>query len=181
MSVGHHDVEPLGAGAVVRLLQRYAGLRAQVGSPMIIRRDYVVPYVAGKASDGGVTYISENVPERFPRSGIEPDRYYNFHENGEFWFMTRMDRDYLGFAHPFGRGIERMHLRLDGYPDDVIEEYERESEEAMAEAIRMATAETVPPDLYEGPYREDPDAADLKLLPIIRAARARAMPVRAAG
>ena len=181
MSVGHHDVEPMAVGTVVKLLQRYAGLRAQVASPIIIVRRYVVPYVAGKSADGAVTYISENVPERFPRSGIEPDRYYNFHENGEFWFMTRQGRDYLGFAHPFGRGIERMHLKMDGYPDDVIDEYERESEEAMAQAIGMSTPETVPPDLYEGPYREDPDAADRRLLPILQAARARALPVRAAG
>jgi hypothetical protein len=47
--------------------------------------------------------------------------------------------------------------------------------------MRMASPENLPPDLYEGPYLEDEDAEDARLLPMLRAARARAMPVRMTG
>lgn len=180
MSSGHRDgkVEPLPVGQVVRLIGKNPGLRAVVNAPLIVSRRYQVPYGAGRSRDGVMTYIDENVPERF-KMGIEPDRYVAGHEGSEWWRMTR-GKDYWP-SHALGLGVEHYLMRLDGCDDEAIAAYEQEWRTYVSEdESERVTADSVPPDLYLGPYESDEDGLDKKLLPILRAAQMRARDVVAA-
>ena len=185
MSSGdHRKSEAAAPGAVVRMLQAEPGLRYFTGQPTIISRKFLVPYGAGRAMDGGMTYIDQNVPEKF-KMGVAPDKYVNGHEGFEWWLMTRKAKDYWDgpgakSAHWWATGYEHYLLMLDGWSDADIADYETEwlTYISKDEAQRISP-ETVPPDLYQGPYEAglDSDAAeesmDLKILPILQAARAR--------
>jgi hypothetical protein len=188
MSAGH-PTEAAPVGAVVRMIQRNPGLQNFLGRPMIVSRKFLVPYGAGRSMDGAMAYIDEGVPTRF-KMGVEPDKYTNGHEGFEWWLMTRLGLKYwLGpnarSAHWWAEGFEHLMLKLDGWSDDEIQAYEDEwiTYVSDAEAERISI-ETVPPDIYTGPYDAagDTDAAeaadDAKILPILLAARARMIEVR---
>lgn len=173
MSSGQRDgkVEPLGVSAVVRLISGNGGLRHVLNAPLIVSRQYRVPYGAGRSRDGLTTYIDEGVPERF-LMGVEPDKYVAGHEGAEWWRMTR-GADYWP-SHALGLGVEHYLLKIDGHGDEAIAAYEKEWKNYISEdESDRVTADSVPPDLFLGPYESDPDRLDEKLLPILRAAQTR--------
>ncbi len=106
--------------------------------------------------------------------------------------MTRLDKAYwegpgAKSAHWWATGFEHMNLKLDGWSDQDIDAYETELASYVSETeSERISAETVPPDLYQGPYEPagDSDKAedddDALILPILRAARARLMQVQEA-
>jgi hypothetical protein len=171
------------------MIQREPGLQYFIARFRPVSRKFLVPYGAGSAMDGGMTYVDEGVPERF-KMGVEVDKYISGHEGFEWWLMTRRDKKYWvgpvsASAHWWATGYEHMLLKLDGWSDDEIEAYEDEwlTYVSHDEAERISP-DTVPPDLFTGAYEEagDSDAAedaeDKKILPILMAARARLVPVR---
>lgn len=191
MSSGHRQGDAPSTGMVVRMIQREPGLRNFLCRPQIVSRKFLVPYGAGRAMDGGMTYVDEGVPERF-KMGIEVDKYVAGHEGFEWWLMTRRGLPYwIGpvakSAHWWATGYEHMLLKMDGWSDDDIATYEKEwlTYVSEDEAERLSP-ETVPPDLYTGAYEaaENSDTAedndDAKILPILLAARARMIETREA-
>lgn len=187
MSSGHRGTEAASVSAVINLISREAGLRNFLARGGMVSRKYLVPYCAGRSMDGDMTYIDQNVPKRF-RIGIEPDKYVAGHEGIEWWLMTRRDKWYWHgggacCAHWWATGYEHLLLKLDGWQDYEIEAYEKEWLDYISEdeAERIA-AETVPPDLYTGPYEpgEDTDPGEeemsARILPVLKAARV--MPVQ---
>jgi hypothetical protein len=189
MSSGHRTGEAASVGTVVNMIQRFPGLRQDLAHYPIVSRKFQVPYGAGRAMDGGMTYIDEGVPERF-KMGVEPGKYVAGHEGFEWWLMTRRGMKYwvgptAASAHYWATGYEHYLLKLDGWADDEIDAYEKEWLTYISEdeAARISV-ETVPPDLYTGPYEPgmDMDAAedemDKGVLPILRAARARMLQVQ---
>jgi hypothetical protein len=191
VSSGHRGEEAAPVGPVVRLIQRQPGLQHFLSRQQIISRKFLVPYGAGRAMDGGMTYLDEGVPERFAM-GIEPDKYVAAHEGFEWWLMTRKNMAYwLGAgarsAHWWATGYEHLLLKLDGWSDDDIEAYENEWLTYVSEdEAQRISPDTVPPDLYTGAYEqgEDVDPSEQKLdssiLQTLLAARARLIPVREA-
>lgn len=199
MSSGHRGTEAASPTAVFNALSANPGLRYFVRDLMgsgsayhTVSRKYLVPYGAGRSQDGDQTYIDQNVPQRF-KCGIEPDKYVSAHEGMEWWMMTRKDKRYWqgdgkGSAHWWATGFEHYLLRLDGYSEADIEEYEKEWALYIGEdeAERIAP-DTVPPDLYTGPYEEgednDPGEEEIsaKILPKLKQARALVVPVRNVG
>ena len=190
MSSGHRT-EAAAIGPIVRMIQREPGLRNFLDRWPEVSRKFLVPYGAGRAMDGGMVYIDEGVPERF-KMGIEPDIYVAGHEGFEWWLMTRKGMKYwVGpgafSAHWWATGYEHYLLAMTGWSADDIDAYEKEWTTYISEdeAGRLSP-ETVPPDLYTGPYEpgmdNDPgeDAMDQKILPILRAARARMLQVQEA-
>jgi hypothetical protein len=191
MSSGHRIGDAPAPGPIVRMIQREPGLRYFLGRWPDVSRKFLVPYGAGRAMDGDVTYVDEGVPVRF-KMGVEPDRYVAGHEGFEWWLMTRKGMKYwvgpgAASAHWWATGYEHYLLRLDGWSDDDIVAYEKEWLTYISEdeAGRLSP-ETVPPDLYTGPYEPGmdndagEDAMDQKILPILRAARARMLQVQEA-
>lgn len=194
MSSGHRGTEHATVGAVVNLISRQPGLqwflKERIYAP--VSREFLVPYGAGRSSDGRVTYIDQNIPVRF-KMGIEPDEFAAGHEGFEWWLMTRLNKCYwkgggAKSAHWWATGYEHMLLKLSGASDADVETYEAEwASYVTADEAERVTADNLPPDLYAGPYEEYEDsdnAEDLigaKVLPKIRAARLRAMPVRMVG
>lgn len=198
MSSGHRGTEAASPSAVINLFSKpgYTGLLNFVGtygagepSNWRTSRKYLVPFGAGRSMDGEMTYLDEGIPLRF-KCGIEPDKYTAGHEGFEWWMMTRKDKWYWHgggacCAHWWATGYEHLLLKLDGYSDDEIAAYEKEWLEYISqdEAERISP-DTVPPDLFTGPYEEgednDPGEAEMsaKILPILRQARARIIPVQ---
>jgi hypothetical protein len=184
MSSGDARSDAAPVGAVVRMIQREPGLRDFLSRPQIVSRKFLVPYGAGRSMDGGMTYMNEGVPVRF-KMGVEPDRATAGHEGFEWWLMTRKGlRYWVGpsptSAHWWAEGYEHYLLKLEGWSDDEIAAYEAEWDEYISEdeAARISP-ETVPPDLYQGPYEPAMDSdeteagMDARILPILQAARAR--------
>lgn len=187
MSAGHHlrGDEPAPLSVVRRYLQGNPGLREAVARAKhpIVSRQFRVPYLAGASIDGRMVYIDSQTLERFPRSGIEPDEAYPYHEYPEWYLMTRLGLPYFparGWgAHRIAHGIEWLCLSTeDGYSDDQIREYEAESAALVNidEHLKLPP-EAFPPDLYLGPYqaRGDSDKTeaklDARLLPLLRTAQ----------
>lgn len=174
------------ASAIIRMFQEHPGLRTFQIWPCPVSRKYLVPYGAGRSADGFMTYIDEGVPRRF-KMGVEPDEYVACHEGFEWWLMTRLDKAYwLGpgarSAHWWATGYEHYSMRLGGWSDDDIAAYEAEwtTYISTSEADRLSP-DTVPPDLYQGPYEADADSdpgedkMDARILPILQTARARVL------
>lgn len=165
MSAGHKD-EPAPVGAVLRFIQRNPGLAPFLNRFPLINRDFRVPYLAGRSIDGMTTYIDANTPLRLPKSGLEPDLTYPPHEGFEWWAMARLGLSYER-AHPLAHGYEQMLIRQTGVPDEIIEQYEKESRElAAGDDHAKLPPEAFPPDLYLGPYQDDE-----KLLPLLQMAQ----------
>ena len=177
--------------SVVRMIQYQPGLQNFLAHPMIVSRKFLVPYGAGRAMDGSMTYIDEGVPTRF-KMGVEPDKYVNGHEGFEWWLMTRLQKAYWSgpgakSAHWWATGFEHYLMRLDGWSEDDIAAYEAEwlTYISTDEAQRLSI-DTVPPDLYTGPYEPDMDSdpgedkLDARILPILQAARGRMLEVKQA-
>lgn len=190
VSSGHRGTGCASTGAVINLISREPGLRNFLGRMTLVSRKWLVPYGAGRSSDGETVYIDQNVPERF-RMGIEPEKYAAAHEGFEWWLMTRKGLKYwegdgVQSAHWWATGFEHYQLMLDGWQRADIDAYETEWLTYIAEdEAERLSPETVPPDLYTGPYEEgmdeDPGEEEIsaKILPILRMARMQAMPVRA--
>lgn len=177
MSIGgRHTDAPAPAATVVRILQRNPGLRAHLLRPPIINRQYRVPYLAGSSIDGWTTYIDSQTPKIFPISRVEPDKTYPNHERPEWWLMVMRGMDYdpprgLG-AHPVAHGIEQMLMRLDGIDEERIEQYEKESKGLVnLDEHAKLPPQAFPPDLYLGPYLDDQNALDIKLVPLLQMAQ----------
>jgi hypothetical protein len=173
------------------MIQREPGLRNFLDNYVPVSRKFLVPYGAGRAMDGGMVYVDEGVPERF-KMGVEPDKYVTGHEGFEWWLMTRRGMRYwvgpgAASAHYWATGYEHYLLKLDGWSDEDIAAYEAEWLTYISddEAQRISP-ETVAPDQYTGPYEPgmDTDAGEeeigAKILPILRAARARMLLVQEA-
>lgn len=178
---GRSDAAPV--SAVVKMIQEQPGLQNFLSRHTMISRKFLVPFGAGRSMDGGMVYIDEGVPTRF-KMGVEPDQYVADHEGFEWWLMTRLDKSYwqgpgARSAHWWATGYEHMNLKLGGWSDDEIAAYEAEwlTYISIDESQRISL-ETVPPDLYTGPYEPgaDDDAAEeamsAKILPILLQARA---------
>jgi hypothetical protein len=178
------DVAPV--GSVVRMIQRNPGLRNFLNRPQIVSRKFLVPYGAGRSMDGGMTYADENIPERF-KMGVEPDKYAAAHEGFEWWLMTRLGMKYWQgpgsrSAHWWAEGYEHYMLRLDGWSDEDIEAYENEWDTYLSiDEGQRISSNTVPPDLYTGPYEagmdsdEAEDGMDSRILPVLQSARMKMM------
>ena len=191
MSSGHTtDAAPV--ASVVRLIQRYPGLRNFLGRGTgVVSRKFLVPFGAGRSMDGSMTYVDEGVPERF-KMGVVPDKYVAMHEGVEWWLMTRLGMAYWEgpnkrSAHWWAEGFEHKALAEDGWQDDEIVAYEREWMTYISEdEAQRLSPETVPPDLYTGAYEAalDSDSAeqkgDAKILQTLLAARARMVVTREA-
>ncbi|MGD1017288.1 MAG: hypothetical protein ABR863_12750 [Roseiarcus sp.] len=188
MTAGDARSDAPGMGDVVRMIQSQVGLRYFLSQPPIISRKFLVPYGAGRSMDGSMVYIDEGVPLRF-KMGVEPDKYVSGHEGFEWWLMTRLDKDYwrgpnVRSAHYWATGFEHMLLKLDGWSDAEIDAYEDEWRTYVSEdEAQRITPETVPPDLYAGPYEPGEDEgesmAEARILPILLAARARVLQAQA--
>jgi len=184
LSSGHRHTDAAPVSAVVRLIQINPGLKYFLGRFAPVSRKFLVPYGAGRSEDGGMVYIDQGVPERF-KMGVEPDEFVSAHEGMEWWLMTRRGKDYwMGpnakSAHWWATGYEHMKLKLAGWSDAEIQAYEDEWDIYIsADEAERITPETVPPDLYQGPYDESLDDVasdkeiDKRILPILQAARAR--------
>lgn len=191
MSSGDRGPEAPPPGTVVRLIQRETGLRNFLGRHQIVSRKFLVPYGAGRAMDGGMTYVDENVPEQF-KMGVSVDKYVAGHEGFEWWLMTRKGMAYwegagARSAHWWATGYEHLLLKLDGWSDDEIAAYEKEWLTYVSEdEAQRISPETVPPDLYTGAYEAavDSDKAedqmDASILQTLLAARARMIATREA-
>jgi hypothetical protein len=191
MSSGHRTGEAARPGTIVRMLQNSVALHNFLGNYRQISRKYLVPYGAGCAVDGSMVYIDEGIPKQF-KMGVEPDKYVAAHESFEWWLMTRAGMKYwigpgLRSAHYWATGYEHYLLAIDNWSDDDIGEYEEEWLTYITEdEAERLSPETVPPDLYTGPYEpgmdNDPGEEEIsaKILPILRTARARMLEVREA-
>ena len=181
------DAAPV--SAVVRMIQSQPGLQHFLTRTPMISRKFLVPFGAGRSMDGAMVYIDEGVPTRF-HMGVEPDQYVADHEGFEWWLMTRLDKSYwqgagARSAHWWATGYEHMNLKLGGWSDDEIAAYEAEWLTYIStDESQRISPETVPPDLYTGPYEPgaDDDAAEAamgaKILPILLQARAGVMQVQ---
>lgn len=182
MSTGDRGDEPAPVGAVVRILQRNPGLRAHLARSPIVNRQFRVPYLAGSSIDGWTTYIDSQTPDIFPKSRVEPDETYPFHERPEWWLMVMRAMAYfpasgLG-AHRLAHGIEQYMMKLAGIDDERIAQYEAESAALVNidEHVKLPP-EAFPSDLYLGPYEaagdsdKAEDAIDARLLPLLRQAQ----------
>lgn len=191
MASGHRGTDACSVGAVVRMIQREPGLQYYLARHRPVSRKYLVPYGAGSAMDGGMTYVDEGVPEQF-KMGVEVDPYVSGHEGFEWWLMTRKGlRYWVGpsarSAHWWATGYEHFLMKMDGWSDDEIAAYETEwlTYVSQDEAERISP-DTVPPDLYTGAYEPDMDtdtseeALDDPILQILRTARMKMIDVREA-
>lgn len=174
MSSGHrHADAPASVGTVVRLIQSNPGLAAAVARSKhpFVNRQFRVPYLAGASIDGRTVYVDSQTPERFPKSNVEPDETYPYHELPEWWLMVHRGMDYLR-AHKIAHGIEQYCMKLDGISDERIAQYEKESWALVNidEHVKLPP-EAFPPDLFLGPYESDEDNLDTRLLPLLRAAQ----------
>lgn len=173
MASGHLDEEPAPARATRALLDAHPDLAAFLASDPVISREFKVPYLGGISADGKTVYIDRDLPKVLPDTGIEPDHFIALHERAEWWIMTRLNRDYLGDmdigGHPFAVRIEHNALIEDDHDPDAYEdelaEYAHEDERAEVQP------DDLPPDLFLGPYEDDQDALDRKLLPFLKAAQ----------
>ena len=189
MSSGHRGTDAAPVSAVVRMIQGEPGLQRFLNQQPMVSRKFLVPYGAGRSMDGQMVYIDEGIPERF-KMGIEPDKYVCCHEGFEWWLMTRKSKDYwegpgAKSAHWWATGYEHMMLKLDGYSDEEIQSYEDEWDTYISEdEAERISPDTVPPDLYTGPYEEKgdndkrDDKLDEKILPILQQARAKVWQVQ---
>ena len=153
------------------VLDAHPDLRAYLETQPVISRQYKVPYLGGVSTDGKTVYIDRDLPEALP--SVEPDAYIAHHERMEWWLMTRLGMDYLGKdggdgAHHFAVRYEHDALKADGHDTDDYEDelvpYIKEDEYADL------GPDDVPPDLFLGPYEDDQDSLDRKLLPVLKAA-----------
>jgi hypothetical protein len=186
MTSGHIDEIPAKEAKVVALLLERKDLVEFLRRPPIINRTKEVPYLGGKSKDGAVTYIHCDLPEILPQTGIEPDFYIHLHETAEWWCMTNLGLDYLGEAHngghPIATRIEHMALGVHpvlvelgiipaDWPRYNPDDYEDElSGYIAADESEGLSPDTLPPDLFLGPYEDDQDATDRKVLPFLYAA-----------
>jgi hypothetical protein len=185
MSVGSHHGDndaPAPVVVVVKLLQKNPGLRAHLARRPIINRQYRVPYLAGSAIDGAITYIDNQTPDIFSKSRVYPDETYPWHERPEWWLGIMLGLPYFpatGYgAHRLAHGIEQYLMKLDGIDDERIAQYEKESLALVNidEHVKLPP-EAFPPDLWLEPYiaADDADRAegrlDQRLLPLLRQAQ----------
>ena len=176
MTSGHLDEEPAPKRQVQDMLGKHPDLQAYLAGEPIISREFRVPYLGGISKDGKTVYIDRNLPAKLPKTGIAPGQYIALHERAEWWLMTRLGMDYLGRngtygGHPYAVRIEHDALEDDGEDPDAYENelatYIKEDESARYDP------EELPPDLFLGPYEDDQDSLDRKLLPFLRAAAVR--------
>jgi hypothetical protein len=191
MTAAHLDEEPASERDTEKLLNQNPGLVAFLREQPEISRQYQDPYLGGIGKSGKPVYITNDVPETLPRTGIRPDFYIALHERSEWWIMTVLGMDYLGEdgtdgAHHFATRIEHWALEVSPIlvnlgiiPPDLPKYDPDEYEDELAGYIRKDEAEevtpdTVPPDLFTGPYEDDETPFDEKLIPVFRAAEAMA-------
>lgn len=173
MSSGHLDEEPATERATQALLDKHPDLRAWLDAEPVISRQHKVPYLGGISKDGKTVYIDRDLPETLPKTGIPTDPYIAKHERSEWWLMTRLGMDYLGQngtdgAHHFAVRFEHNALKADDHDPDA---YEDELATYINEDEHDAIGpDDVPPDLFLGPYEDDEDGLDRKLLPVLKAA-----------
>lgn len=173
MSAGHLDEEPATERATYALIDKHPDLLAFLEGQPMISRQYKVPYLGGISKDGKTVYVDRDLPTELPNTGIDPDKYIAKHERIEWWLMTRLGMDYLGKngadgAHHYAVRYEHDFLALDGHDADAYEDelatYIKEDEHANLRP------DDLPSDLFLGPYEDDEDSLDRKLLPILKAA-----------
>lgn len=173
MSAGHLDEEPATKRATEALLDKYPDLQAFLATEPVVSRQFKVPYLGGISKDGKTVYIDRDLPEVLPNTGIPPDPYIARHERIEWWLMTRLGMDYAGLgdidgAHHFAVRYEHEGLVADGYDPNAYEDelatYIKEAEHGDLEP------DDVPPDLFLGPYEDEENGLDRKLLPVLKAA-----------
>jgi len=173
MSSGHLDEEPASKGALRRLMEKHPDLVAYLATEPTISRAYKIPYLGGISKDGKTVYLDENLPMELPKTGVPVDKYLAIHERLEWWVMTRLGLDYLGDrsdgGHPLAVRAEHDALIADGYNPDAYED--ELAGYIKADESERITAADVPPDLFLGPYEDDQDSLDRKLLPVLRAAQ----------
>jgi hypothetical protein len=173
VTAAHLDEEPATQRATEALLDANPDLVAFLAIEPVISRQYLDPYLGGISIDGATVYIARDLPETLPQTGIRPDKYIALHERSEWWCMTKLGMDYLGAdgsdgAHHFACRIEHNALIEDGHDPDA---YEDELAGYIArDETEDIRPDDVPPDLYLGPYEEDQDAEDRKVLPVLKAA-----------
>jgi hypothetical protein len=174
MSSGHLDEEPATQRATQAELDKHPDLVAFLATEPNVSREFKVPYLAGASKDGKTVYIDRDLPTVLPKTGIAVDRYIGLHERSEWWLMTRLGMDYLGKAgtdgaHHFAVRIEHNGLIEDGCDPDAYEDelatYIKEDEHADLKPADL------PPDLFLGPYEDDEDSLDRKLLRVLKAAQ----------
>lgn len=173
MASGHLDEEPASEAVVKALLAQHPELAAFLAQEPAVSRIWKIPYLGGISRDGATVYIDQSLPARLPITRIVPDKYIALHERFEWWVMIKLGLDYLGTkqdgGHPLAVRYEHDTLRADGYdPGDYEDELAQYIKEDESEGI---TPQNVPPDLFLGPYEDDQDALDRKLLPILRGAQ----------
>jgi hypothetical protein len=175
MSSGHLDEEPATKRAVQAILDSHPDLVAFLATKPTISREFKIPYLGGISKDGKTVYIDRDLPETLPIE-IEVDKYIALHERAEWWLMTRLGMDYLGKgsddgAHHVAVRVEHDALTEDGDSPDAYEDalsgYINEDEHADLEP------DDLPSDLFLGPYVDDEDSLDRKLIPVIKAAEVR--------
>jgi hypothetical protein len=174
MTSGHLDEEPATERATRSILDAHPDLAAFLATEPVVSRQYEVPYLGGISKDGKTVYIDKGLPDVLPKTQIPVDKYVALHERSEWWLMTRLGLDYLGDhqtgGHPFAVRIEHDALIADGFDPDAYED--ELAAFIKADETERVSRETVPPDLFQGPYRDDQDALDRKILPILEAAAA---------
>jgi hypothetical protein len=173
MATGHIDEIAAPKREVQATLVKHPDLQAYLDTTPTISREYLVPYLGGISQDGRVVYIDKGLPDRLPKTGIDPDKYIALHERSEWWLMMRLRMDYLGKdggqgAHHYAVRIEHDALHFDGHNPD---EYEHELVPYIRRDERARISpDTVPPDLFLGPYEDEEDSVDYDILPVLRAA-----------
>jgi hypothetical protein len=174
MATGHLDEMPAPKRDVQATITKHPDLQAYLDTTPAISREYLVPYLAGISQDGRIVYIDSGLPDVLPKTGIDPDKYITIHERAEWWLMTRLRMPYLGEggvdwgAHHYAVRLEHDALAADGHDPDA---YETELAPMIVKDERERIApDTVPPDLFLGPYKEDEDSLDMEILPVLLAA-----------
>lgn len=151
-AIAHHLLsEPGERDKINKILDR-PEIQEAVNAPRKIVRKFDVPYLAGSAKDGAITYIDRRVPTdiKIGDKTADPAKYLNIHEQTEHALMTEGKMKYED-AHSIATQKEREAVEGDGLN---WKDYER-TLDGFLDETEHEKPKNPPPDLYVKPYPHD--------------------------
>ena len=136
----------------IKTILAQPGVQEAVNAPRKIVRKFDVPYLAGSAKQGDVTYIDRRVPTeiKIGDKTADPAKYLNVHEQTEHALMTEGKMKYED-AHSIATQREREAVEGDGLN---WKDYER-TLDGFLDETEHEKPKNPPPDLYVKPYPHD--------------------------